>query len=300
MTLSELNKFLPSLEQEFGLETDGILWHYTNSRGIEGIVRNRTIRLSHPGFMNDPSELLYARKKSRHFLSELACDGYPDLDADFRRKYVETMNPTVFVASFCKDWDNLDLWREYGDDGGGFALGFRMKKLRDILAKSDKEDMGIPKLVYCYRVLYDRNEQKKLTSKIWEFWRSKFEETWTDRESSTANLMIHGFFEMLDLFSPFFKHPCYESEKESRLVLHYTSVDSEKTQYLPRRGYFKPYIDLEIKTEENEESPLAAVVAGPATDPFLSERSLRMFLISHGQINVQICRSALPYRGTTS
>ena len=34
------------------LEPDGLLWHYTDTKGLEGIVQNRTIRLSHPSFLN--------------------------------------------------------------------------------------------------------------------------------------------------------------------------------------------------------------------------------------------------------
>ena len=307
----ELAKFLDSLEGEFGLTTDDLLWHYTDTRGLEGIVNTGTIRFSHLGFLNDPSELQYAEEVYASVLSEPSSEqdplrgefitGYLDFKDNLQQQFGETMTPTPFVTSFCIDCDNLDLWRQYADDGQGFALGFRMKELREIL---NGENLEIRRLIHGFRVLYDTTEQQRLISRILGYFLSKFLEIHTagettDLTSSSADVYT-GFLVTLDTFAPIFKHPCYASEKEGRLIWYGDTIDLDEAKYLARRGFFKPYIDLNFKTRKEEKPPLAAVVAGPATDPLICEKSLRMFLNNHGLSDVQISRSALPYRGNTS
>ena len=313
MYLSELDeliksdKLIKSIDHEFGFETGGLLWHYTNAEGVDGIIRNKSIRLSHPGFLNDPGELQYAEEIYKNTLSELSCDqdalgqkfinGYRVFETDFQRQYGEKTNP--FVASFCKDRDNLDLWREYGDDGQGFALGFNMSELQNVLSTADTE---MSRFVHVCRVLYDRNEQKKLTSMILESYLSQFRRIQTDSGDPDVELKVYiaAFHTTMDSFAPFLKHPCYENENEGRLVLYGESIASDKIQFSPRRGYFKPYIDLCIKTNRNHGFPLHTIVVGPATDPSRCERSLRLLMDSHGFNDIRILPSELPYRGRTS
>ena len=275
------------------LEPDGLLWHYTDTKGLEGIVRNRTIRLSHPGFLNDPSELQYANSVYNEMLDMLAgvqdtlaqkfASGYQDYrkDKDFQ---------VPFVASFCRDHDNLELWRQYGDDGRGFSLGFRMEELRDVVAK---QALGG---IYVYRVLYGRNKQHDLTSKILNFFLHEFKKI--HKAGKNDDVAIKEVYLLLstalDFFIPFLKHPCYSNEQENRLVLHGNHTSGHEIKFLARRGYFKPYIDLKI--EQDKTFPLDSVVVGPAAPFPWSPGSLRMFLDHQGLASTEILRSVLPYR----
>ena len=281
------------------IEPDGLLWHYTDTQGFKGIVRNRTIRLSHPSFLNDPSELEHANLVYKEMLNTFA-DSKGNLAQEFVRGYQgyekneefsgKRDSNIPFVASFCEGQDQLDPWRQYGDDGRGFSLGFRVKELKDILARQ------VSKSTYflVYRVIYDRNEQDGITTDILNFFLNEF------RNLEDNSVTIRDIYEllriMLDFFTPFFKDPSYENEQECRLVLQGFPIDPSKMKFLARRGYFKPYIDLEIGIDEDEAFPLQTVVIGPAAPSTWSERSLRMFL-SNQDFDVQIERSAIPYRG---
>ena len=168
--------------------------------------------------------------------------------------------------------------------------------MKDILAGARQ----VSKSTYFvfYRVIYDRNEQNDLTTDILNFF---FSESLNLNETKEDNnVTIHDIYEllriMLDFFTPFFKHPSYKHEQECRLVLQGFPIDPSKMKFLARRGYFKPYIDLEIG-DKDEAFPLQTVVIGPATPSTWSERSLRMFL-SNQDFDVQIERSAIPYRGS--
>ena len=213
-----------------------------------------------------------------------------------------------FVASFCENRDQLDLWRQYGDDGRGFALGFRVKQLRDALTRQAQQ-MEIPEGIYVYRVLYERDKQEDLTNKILNFCLCEFRKIYEADKKDDVVKEVYTFLRTsLDFFAPFLKHPCYTNEQENRLVLHGSYTSYYETKFLARRGYFKPYIDLEIGTDEAfpldtvvigpaTSSPLDTVLVGPATSSPRCEKSLRMFLDYHRLKSTKIEYSHLPYLG---
>lgn len=304
MDVNQASEFSRSLckDKKIEIEPDDLLWHYTDTQGLAGIICNRTIRLSHPSFLNDPSELQHANLVYKKMLNTFAsCQGA--LAQEFVRNYrayeknekypLKGDLNVPFVTSFCEGQDHLDLWRQYGDDGRGFSLGFRLKELKEVVVKQ------IPRAtyVYAYRVLYDRDEQNDLTTEILNFFFSEFQNLLkTKKDNDAAILEIYALLHIvLDFFTPFFKHPSYKHEQEIRLVLH--PINLRKTKFLARRGYFKPYIDLEIGDDSDEAFPLHTVVIGPAAPLIWPERSLRMFLNNQG-LNIQIERSAIPYRGS--
>lgn len=289
--MDRTTKFTRSLYEGIEIEPKGLIWHYTDTQGFEGIVRNRTIRLSHPGFLNDPSELQYAKSVYKEMLDKLA-DGQGPLANKFVSGYrayeKEERFPfnNHFVASFCKDRDQLELWRQYGDDGRGFSLGFRVKELKDVVAEQ---------ALYVCRVLYDRDEQDDFTNKILSFFLSEFQKIHETGENSNVIILevYTPLHTVLDFFTPFFKHPCYANEQENRLVLHGNDTGWHKKKFLARRGYFKPYIDFKI--DRDKAFPLDTVMVGRTTPSPQCENSLRLFLANHEGEKIQIKRSALPY-----
>ena len=292
--MDRTTEFTHSLCEEIEIEPKGLIWHYTDTQGFEGIVRNRTIRLSHPGFLNDPSELKYAKKPVyKEMLDKLAASQEP-----LAKKFVSGYRAyekegrflfnNHFVASFCKAPDQLELWRQYGDDGRGFSLGFRVKGLKDVVAEQEQA-------LYVCRVLYDRDEQDYFTNKILSFFLSEFQKIHETGENSNVIILevyipLHT---VLDFFTPFFKHPCYANEQENRLVLHGGDTVWDKKKFLARRGDFKPYIDFKI--DRDKAFPLDTVMVGPTTPSPQCEISLRLFLDNHEGEKIQIKRSALPY-----
>ena len=310
-----------SLLQCLRIKPANLLWHYTDTQGLEGIVRNRTIRLSHPSFLNDPSELQYANSMYDEMLEDICVNSQDPLVQefvngfqDYKKNYQKQDQEdeyffVVFVASFCGDPDRLDLWRQYGDDGQGFALGFRMEQLRDAVERQ-VEEMQISGWVHILRVLYSEDKQREYTRRILDFWIDEFKknrESLRDKEDDLVDVyMIEVYSPLrtaLGAIAPFFKHPCYENENENRLALNSTYIDPGKMAFQARRGYFKPYIDFNIeddkngiKDDGNDAFPLDTVMIGPTTPPMWSERSLRMFLANQRLKNAKLKRSDLPYR----
>ena len=276
--LNEIKEFISPLVKPLESD-DSLLWHYTGTQGLEGIVSNRTIRLSHAGFLNDPSELQYANSICDEMLAKLA--DQDDIAQEFVRGYQTYTKDNdfrvPFVASFCSERDNLDLWRLYGDDGRGFSLGFRMQELQEVIKRLPEVEV---REIYVLRVLYDENEQKAHIGKVLNKFLGEFRKIYEAGQSDVFNqykeLVYYSLSLILYLSITSLKHPCYENEQENRLVLKGSHNVDDNMRFLARRGYFKPYIDLKI--EEAKAFPLDTVVVGPATSSPRREQSLRMFL----------------------
>ena len=104
-------------EKKIEIEPDGLLWHYTDTQGFEGILRNQTIRFSHPSFLNDPSELEHANliyketlntfTGSQRALAQAFIKGYQAYEKNKEFSSERDLN-VPFVASFCEGQDHLE------------------------------------------------------------------------------------------------------------------------------------------------------------------------------------------------
>src|SRR5712692_3243290 len=107
------------------------LWHYTDAKGLVGILAEQTIRATRTDYLKDLCELKYGteliRCESKRFLQSK-----PGL-RELINTAIETTNcirpKHRFVSSFCTKEDDPGQWREYGDAGRGFAIEFRTDML---------------------------------------------------------------------------------------------------------------------------------------------------------------------------
>jgi Protein of unknown function (DUF2971) len=106
-----------------------IIYHYTDSRGLGGILESGRIRLTDIFGLNDPTELQHglspaiklvdaARRNDRFEIKQFS----ENLAAMLYLGIKEVAH--FFVCSFSEAGDDLGQWRAYADNGRGFALGF--------------------------------------------------------------------------------------------------------------------------------------------------------------------------------
>ena len=130
------------------------LFHYTDARGLLGILTTHTLWATEFRFLNDEQEATYAREL---FVSGLRNLPNPALDPghvasqwpeDFGRTFdtyrglvEEDLGSTkfpVFVTCFCEAGDLLSQWRAYGTDHG-YAIEFDTDALeRAVVAERDR------------------------------------------------------------------------------------------------------------------------------------------------------------------
>lgn len=112
-----------------------IIYHYTDDRGLRGILESGAIHLHDIFGLNDPSELSYGFSISAGILIDKART-YPGEIRKFAERYANfglqrgiEASAHFFSCSFSGCGDDLGQWRAYADNGHGFAIGFETKIL---------------------------------------------------------------------------------------------------------------------------------------------------------------------------
>ncbi len=145
------------------MDTPDILYHYTDAKGLYGILKTEQIWASSYRFMSDSQEFNYGFE----LISELFPDQLPiqTLGLDFsenaaylsfaevlrRKKWLYDLD-VLFIASFsaAAKGDSLGQWRGYAGLHSGYSLGFSSNDLKSI----NSETQFIP-------CCYDKQQQLK-------------------------------------------------------------------------------------------------------------------------------------------
>ena len=134
------------------VEPNGLVYHYTSSSGLVGIVNSRrgasrprslTLFASDLLEMNDATELSFALEIFREHIDGLAADEKqreyfnswldqlePHLSAPTVNSLEQALRPVICATSFTTEDDLLSQWVTYGA-GGGFAIGLDASTLRN-------------------------------------------------------------------------------------------------------------------------------------------------------------------------
>jgi hypothetical protein len=120
------------------IESEKPLFHYTSLEGLLGIVKDNSIWATNILYLNDASELNYAKDLFRsqllNFQKKLGNAFMPEYR--FFQQLIENFDHFIvgydfFVCSFSEEDDLLSQWRGYCPGGIGFSLGFEFSKLEE-------------------------------------------------------------------------------------------------------------------------------------------------------------------------
>lgn len=106
------------------------LYHYTDGRGLKGVLESGQLWFTDYRHLNDPSELIHGINMAHH-VARLIGAGADKRVQLFLETFVdmfrdENFEATLefFIASFSRARDELGQWRAYADNGRGFVIGF--------------------------------------------------------------------------------------------------------------------------------------------------------------------------------
>jgi hypothetical protein len=285
------------------------LYHYTDARGLMGMVSTEEIWLTSILYLNDPGEFSYGMSLARDMMKERLEKEHPIIQAMLALMIValnETKTFTslmgLFVASFSSNGDELEQWRAYGDNGRGFSVGVSSKvfKQSDLI---DRAKRPPNELIFMSRVIYDEaiaiRRQRDVVDKLVEIAaRLVARDALTDDPGS-----LNAFYvKMLDVVisalvwnSLTTKHPAYRNEQETRLILLNESVKLGPYIKTRVRGSdIVPYIPYSI--DLRGPGAIGGIVVGPAAAP-QAEHAVKCLFdgqeIDPGDV---IKRSKVPYR----
>lgn len=272
------------------------LYHYTATAGLAGILHEHWLRLSHVSFLNDRSEMDYAKDIIDDVIQDKEQSNDDARIAKFLGVLREQMIPNmfagldIFVACFCADGDLLSQWRGYSKGAGMYALGFSSDGLR-----RPGDSGSAPYSLF--PVIYDSDEQVRLVKDaVSRGIRRHLLAIQGPKDEEGEVLTALGLLTLaLSFCAIMFKHGGFAAEQEWRIVL----VRSKDDDHIPvlfrtdQPWYPTPYTHAIF---EREAFPLTEVKCGPSPEPQLSARAVEMLLAAHRYTSVSVSNSDIPLR----
>jgi hypothetical protein len=195
------------------------LYHYTNEAGLRGILESRVIHATHFSDLKaDSLELRHVDPLVVRVAQDLWTKATPrwcNILGEFleeypRLKIAEVPGPPPHIACFCLEADRPLLWRDFGDAGTGYCVGFKMLKEEHEVKIGDAQN---------FPVIYSPEEQEAL---IRNAFRSVIE---AQRKFSslsardTRSIALNGMYRIAAFTNIGSKAKSFEHERESRLVV---------------------------------------------------------------------------------
>jgi hypothetical protein len=299
------------------------LYHYTNQKGLDGILTSQSLWAKNYKYLNDEREiLLFMEERLPKFLYPYIEKTYlerifkePDItDYFFKSKVsfeevskhdVGIIGPSLFkplqdqiyICSFSGEDKNqninnhglLSQWRAYGLDGG-YCIIFDTKKIEDLMHKEIKKNkfayIGLGDIVYSDDEKKYEEEFEKYLKEIASF------------STLMAKSIGRGTFKVSRNSDPLtafiscitrYKHFGFKEENEVRLVCVPDLARVEK-KIFTKNGV--DYVDTFKNLEEN--LPIEKIIVGPHKDKINRAEELRKKLEN---TNIVVSISDIPYVG---
>lgn len=278
-------------KKDKSFQHDELLYHYTDFVSLNGILKERELRVNNVLNMNDSTEMaLFVtgifQAVEKRFADDKNEKMVANLNSTMDTIFSHFYDYSMYAACFSEYRDDAAQWERYANRGKGVCLCFRRSALEKMAGgvirvnkvsyQDNMESHPLVEKIYQYLVKHERPEYTPtLMEAIKEAW-------W-----STAS----------------FKHPSFSSEHEVRLVLMPFADENfdVKPGYHVAGERIKKYYPLNLdqmcqKAGITLEDLIVELIVGPESTQ--SEPILRDYLCDIGLIRLSehICRSDCPLR----
>lgn len=248
-----------------------ILYHYTSVETLLKIIENCNtekicFRATHARYFNDPYEYNLAISLLKQSLVKYEKNNFikNKKSSNFNKSFFTNLGLIFgdpFLFSLSENSDNLTMWRTYGADGNGVAIGLDKKMLEEY---SNDKNVKNTKLLQCE---YDK---VAILSGLIRYWRLKYDQFNIEEGKS---MDIHSFPFLFDLitFSFSFKRNEYIDENEWRLCTN--EISNDETKFRENDGILIPYIEHSF-----EKNIIKKIIIGPCANKKLTKESIEMLL----------------------
>lgn len=273
-----------------------ILYHYTSQGGLFGILKGQKLWATNINYLNDTTEFTLAFLLAAECLKQGRCKfknkGCVDQVVDLLERMLSP-GDDIYVCSFSTEKDDLSQWRGYCAGGIGYAIGFDGKGL-DKVARNQKLNakkrglrlapFELVKCEYSNNPYVDRLTES-LVRAIDTFVSSN---GW---DEAKLKLLIKS--EAI-AYLAFIKHEKFKAEQEWRLASLANDVEkSDKIDFREGKSMMIPHFEFSFL---GNKKIVKEIWIGPTPNADLAESAVKKFLFRHGYVNVDVKRSAIPFR----
>jgi hypothetical protein len=255
----------------------GLLYHYTDARGLMGILDSQTLWATNIHYLNDSQEFDYARTVANKVILQRA-----EAASDRREKEVLTfigqlgpagVAPRVFVTSFSEEGDLLSQWRGYCPSGDGYSIGFEAKDLRN---------EAMMQRFFLAPCLYDDESQDKAIEQVLDaFMKSS---SWIralehPEDDDSRRAVILAWSDILLPWAATIKHRGFREEWEWRLVSPLIPWGDPQCLVRVGRSMLIPYVKFNL-VAFGPYIPVKEIIIGPTPHMWLAIQALGSLLDS--------------------
>jgi hypothetical protein len=275
-----------------------IIYHYTDYRGLHGILKSGKLWLNDIYSLNDPTELTHGIESARRIV-ETKIDRNRPAQLRFYSEYIrwgtnDGLESIMdgFVCSFSSKRDDIAQWRAYGDDGQGYALGFD----RLILESQFQSQLSQENSKHSFCVTYNNNELSSIQIIMYTNLEEVLNLLWKISDPIVYKKYSSLLIRLLDLYGVLsgvlFKNESYRGEEEFRLLVLRDPKQAGSTQLRLRPHQLIRYIDFAWS------GSLKEIVIGPAAPREQSLKFVRACQRAYlgGNSDVEVAQSPIPYR----
>jgi hypothetical protein len=279
------------------------LYHYTTPAGLLGIIENNKLWATHINYLNDATELGYARELVETALARHARTTRSPHVREFVHRARQTFDVSktmdVFVACFCEDGDLLSQWRGYAQTGEGYSIGVGADQLGKI---------GSGLNYFLGQVVYDRAVQGSVVDDILEACCAGALRLTAGMSVEAASTVVDELCQVFRRAIWFlmvtFKDAMFKEENEWRAIEIMNQTETAKrVRFRSTSSKLIPYVELDFSTMQPvspypklDKIPIVEVFHGPTLNPILSSRALGLLLAKHGQARATVQGSRIPLR----
>lgn len=277
------------------------LYHYCSVNTFFNIFENRSIWLSDVEKSNDTLELSYMKKEYAKY-AQTAIYAFVDyhkqnsIDYEPRRLYAlqQVMTDASQLAitkvwTFClsEKGDLLSQWRGYADDGYGVSVGFKTKKLYEIINTLSKSTLKKGQLLFLDKIEYSEKHMKEKIEEIFNINECAKCQTVKDLQQQFVNVISK-----IETMTPCYKNSSFKEEKEWRIILEsligetcsYTNLNESidiakigKFSYCVSNQNLVSHFELEFV---DLKKAIDKIILGPKCK--ISVDDMRYYLVSKG------------------
>lgn len=301
--LDTLRESLSSSLQSTQPAPPELLFHYTNSGGLIGILRSSRLWATNFRFLNDNSEVAYGVTMFESIVKDRLADSKNEIISKFLERTLCTANAfdgmfDCYITCFCEDDDLLNQWRVYAGSGGGFSIGLKSKEIGIRWG-----DRGPIQDFILRKVLYNEREQKNLISEVIDSTVQVLAEATEGSTIEESGNLIASCCQFVRAsiadYLIFFKHPAFDVENEWRLCHIVSSNQQDHVEFRDGPYGLTPYVELDISPMagvHTNQLPISHITHGPVSNPTNARFALRTLLKAKKYSSVSVAESKLPMR----
>ena len=278
-----------------------LLFHYTSSASLIGILSYKTVWATNISFLNDSKELNHAVDITRNtvnFIRKKQNIGSSlDLLLEQMSEWAESAAKRIYVFSLTEQRDLLSQWRAYCPKGG-YSLGLPSSQLSAVARETD--------FVFC-RCEYDYQIKHMIVQEWINSAFLEFEQLVQSghKDEDARKRVSYNLAQHLALYGCILKHEAFREEREWRLISRQIADDNENIRFRATEQSIVPYYAFSLVSSispdlvRGSESPNSlTLIRGPSEnwmrDSFASQIVLTR-LLDKGWYQG---RSDIPYRNT--